>query len=376
MEPSSRPWRRSSSPARARATELRTLFAVGDEKQSIYSFQGADPDAVRRNGPHLPAKGGRARSRLARGAAQPLLPLDRADPRSRRSRVRQAACRRRSWSGRRARSFSTTRSARARRGWSSCGRCRPRRSRLSPRRSSRGTRSWPAPARSMRCAGASPPRSKRWIGTERACSAKAARSRAGDILILVRRRDPFTAPMIRELKRLGVTVAGADRMKLMDQLAVQDLVALADVLLMPEDDLALAVVLKSPLFGFDDDDLFTLAHDRKGSLWTALKAKANDDPRFAAAAETLVAVARPRRLAAALRILLRAARRRGPAPAQSHADQARARGGRGDRRVSRSRARPMTATPRRRCKASSISSAPATSRSSATWSSSATRCAS
>jgi ATP-dependent helicase/nuclease subunit A len=125
-----------------------------------------------------------------------------------------------------------------------------------------------------------------WIGTE-PLAAKGRKVRAGDILILVRRREPFTAPMIRELKRLGVKVAGADRMKLMDQLAVQDLVALADVLLMQEDDLALAVVLKSPLFGFDDGDLFTLAHDRKGSLWTALKAKANEDPRYAAAADTL-----------------------------------------------------------------------------------------
>jgi ATP-dependent helicase/nuclease subunit A len=127
---------------------------------------------------------------------------------------------------------------------------------------------------------------KSWIGAE-PLPAKGRNVRAGDILILVRRRDPFTTPMIRELKRLRVKVAGADRMKLMDQLAVQDLVALADVLLMPEDDLALAVALKSPLFGFDDDDLFRLAHDRKGSLWQALKAKANDDPRFAAAAEKL-----------------------------------------------------------------------------------------
>ena len=93
--------------------------------------------------------------------------------------------------------------------------------------------------------------------------------------------------MIRELKRLGVPVAGADRMKLTDQLAVQDLIALADLLLMPEDDLALAVVLKSPLFGFDDDDLFALAYRRSGSLWSALQDKAKDDPRFAEAAETL-----------------------------------------------------------------------------------------
>src|SRR5688500_6605249 len=104
--------------------------------------------------------------------------------------------------------------------------------------------------------------------------------KAGDILILVRRRNPFTTPMIRELKRLAIPVAGADRMKLMDQLAVQDLVALADVLLMPEDDLALAVVLKSPLFSLDDDALFDLAHKRMGSLWSALKAKAPNDTRF------------------------------------------------------------------------------------------------
>ena len=95
--------------------------------------------------------------------------------------------------------------------------------------------------------------------------------------------------MIRELKRLGVPVAGADRMKLTDQLAVQDLVALADFLLMPDDDLTLAVVLKSPLFGFDDDDLFKLAYGPRGSLWAALQSKAKDDVRFAEAVETLTA---------------------------------------------------------------------------------------
>ena len=90
---------------------------------------------------------------------------------------------------------------RARRGWSSCGRCRPRRSRLSPRRSSPGPRRWPAPARSMRCANASPPPSKAG-SAPKSFSARGRKVRAGDILILVRRRDPFTTPMIRELKRL------------------------------------------------------------------------------------------------------------------------------------------------------------------------------
>ena len=114
--------------------------------------------------------------------------------------------------------------------------------------------------------------------------------KAGDMLILVRRRDPFTTPMIRALKREGVSVAGADRMKLMDQLAVQDLVALADVLLMPEDDLALAVVLKSPLFGLNDDALFDLAYAREPrSLWSALREKSREDARFAEAYQRLSA---------------------------------------------------------------------------------------
>jgi len=128
---------------------------------------------------------------------------------------------------------------------------------------------------------------KTWLDQGEELPAQGRTIRPGDILILVRRREPFTAPMIRALKRLGVPVAGADRMRLTDQLAVQDLVALADFLLMTEDDLALAVVLKSPLFDFNDDDLFTLAHARSGSLWTSLKAKADDDPRFADAEERL-----------------------------------------------------------------------------------------
>ncbi|HWM30288.1 MAG TPA: double-strand break repair helicase AddA [Methyloceanibacter sp.] len=130
---------------------------------------------------------------------------------------------------------------------------------------------------------------KRWLDEGEPLPARGRKVRPGDILILVRRRDPFTTPMIRALKRLGINVAGADRMKLTDQLAVQDLVALADVLLMPEDDLALAVVLKSPLFNLDDAALFDVAYRRQGSLWSALKAKAKEDVRFAEAEQRLTA---------------------------------------------------------------------------------------
>ena len=169
-------------------------------------------------------------------------------------------------------------------------------------------------ARSMRCAGASPGRSTPGSAMRTARSQRPHGIRAGDILILVRRRDPFTAPMIRALKRREACRWRAPTAcSLLEQLAVQDLVALADVLLMPEDDLALAVVLKSPLFGFDDDDLFdSRLRARRASLWTALKPRPSDDPRFADGGRDSRAVALPRRLAAALRILLRAARRRGP----------------------------------------------------------------
>jgi ATP-dependent helicase/nuclease subunit A len=125
---------------------------------------------------------------------------------------------------------------------------------------------------------------KHWLTEGEPLVSQGRNVKAGDILILVRRRDPFITPMIRALKHEGIPVAGADRMRLMDQLAVQDLVALADVLLMPGDDLALAVVLKSPLFGLDDDALFDLAYDRRPrSLWSQLRDKAKEDARFAEA---------------------------------------------------------------------------------------------
>jgi ATP-dependent helicase/nuclease subunit A len=61
-----------------------------------------------------------------------------------------------------------------------------------------------------------------------------------------------------------------------------DLMALADALLLPDDDLALASVLKSPLFGLSEEQLFELAWDRKGSLRASLRAKTSDNPAFAA----------------------------------------------------------------------------------------------
>ncbi len=96
--------------------------------------------------------------------------------------------------------------------------------------------------------------------------------RAGDVLILVRRRGPLFESIIRALKNEGVPVAGADRLVLGEHIAVMDLLALGDCLLTPDDDLSLATVLKSPLIGLSEDELLELAAGRDGSLWDALAA--------------------------------------------------------------------------------------------------------
>src|SRR2546423_8324209 len=113
--------------------------------------------------------------------------------------------------------------------------------------------------------------------------------RYGDMLGLVRRRGNAFDAVIQALKHANIPVAGADRLKLTEHIAIIDLMNLADALLLPRDDLALAVALKSPLFGLTDDDLFKLAWQRKGSLRKALSEHATADGRLAAALRRLEA---------------------------------------------------------------------------------------
>ena len=97
--------------------------------------------------------------------------------------------------------------------------------------------------------------------------------RAGEILILVRSRGPAFFAVIRALKKVGVPVAGADRFDIGEHIAVHDLVAAGNAALLPRNDLAVAAALKSPLVGLDDDDLIRIASDRgrEESLADALK---------------------------------------------------------------------------------------------------------
>jgi ATP-dependent helicase/nuclease subunit A len=114
--------------------------------------------------------------------------------------------------------------------------------------------------------------------------------KAGEVLVLVRQRGPLFEAIIRALKDARVAVAGADRLVLTEHIAVMDLIALADCLLLPDDDLALACVLKSPLLGLSEDQLFALAWERKSSLRASLRARACD-PEFAATEHALAEMA-------------------------------------------------------------------------------------
>ncbi len=96
---------------------------------------------------------------------------------------------------------------------------------------------------------------------------------AGDFLILVRRRGGIFHPIIRACKARGLDIAGADVLTLEDDLAVTDLLSLLRFLALPEDDLSLAEALRSPLFGLSEDDLYRLAHGRGARyLWQVLRA--------------------------------------------------------------------------------------------------------
>ncbi|MCF4167648.1 double-strand break repair helicase AddA [Zavarzinia compransoris] len=131
-----------------------------------------------------------------------------------------------------------------------------------------------------------------WLHGGEMLPARGRAMRPGDIMILVRRRTPFVDALTRACKARGVPVAGSDRMRLAGQLGVRDLIAMGRFALLPEDDLTLATVLKGPFVGLDEEALFDLAHHRPpgGRLWRSLSERAAERPDFAAAHAALAAV--------------------------------------------------------------------------------------
>lgn len=112
---------------------------------------------------------------------------------------------------------------------------------------------------------------KGWIDRGEMLESKARPIRAGDVMVLVQSRGALVEMIMRALKEAGVPVAGIDRITLTEEISVMDLLAIAAFALQPRDDLTLATVLKSPLIGLSEEELFDLCHDRPHGLWQRLR---------------------------------------------------------------------------------------------------------
>ena len=281
----------------ARDNVKRTIFAVGDEKQSIFSFQGAAPREFDADAARFPAacmrgagcSSSRPSSSTRSVPAQNVLgavdtgvqaaggmrferaPIE-ATGASRRCPTRRPGLVE-IWAADRADERKEIE------GWDAPFDTAERRPAA---RGEAGARASPRDvgAVATRRAGISPATCSSWCASAARCS----------------------RPIIRALKNAGIPVAGADRLVLTEHIAVMDLMALADALLLPDDDLALATVLKSPLFGLDEEQLFELAWNRKGIAARRAARQGGGDPTFAAA-DALDELARRRAQADAVRVL-------------------------------------------------------------------------
>ncbi len=264
----------------------RTVFAVGDAKQSIYSFQGADPIAFLAMRSHFAERAAAAASALYRvtletsfrSAEAVLAAVDAVFARPEaRDGVALDGQPIRHWAHRR--------------GHAGRAEVWP----LVEPAATDEPEDWALPVEQkpatdprVRLARIIAATVRRWLDSGERLTARDRRIRPGDIMVLVRQRGVFVGALVRALKDLDVAVAGVDRMRLAEQLAVEDMIALGQFLLLPEDDLTLASVLKGPLFGFDEEALFALAHGRGGrSLWNELRRRAGERPQFAIAADRL-----------------------------------------------------------------------------------------
>jgi ATP-dependent helicase/nuclease subunit A len=264
-------------PGGARETVRRTLFAVGDEKQSIFSFQGAVPHkfAEMRNHfrvVHESSEVAFTAEKLDYSFRSAIGVLEAIDVVFKQPAASRGLTADSTWTVHQPLPDALPGEVEI---WEL----------ISPGEKDTGKEGWDAPfdttsetSPSVKLAAKIARTVKGWI---------AQGTRPGEVLILVRQRGPMFEAVIRALKQAQIEVAGADRLVLTEHIAIMDLLVLGDALLLPDDDLALATVLKSPLFSFDDEKLFKLAYQRKGPLRSVLRARIGEDAAFAEAASAL-----------------------------------------------------------------------------------------
>lgn len=260
----------------------RTFFAVGDPKQSIYSFQGAEPDEFSRSRAEMAARVGPEHWRdvaldVSFRSAVPVLALVDAvfaQPLAVPGVAEDAPLR-----------HYANRAGAAGRVelWPLVPYVKPDEA-GAWEAADRNRSTVSGMARLADTIGA-------WIAGQIAAGARLDSQdrpmHAGDVLVLVRRRTAFNGALVRALKARGVPVAGLDQLALLEQLAVMDVLALLDAVLLPSDDLAVACVLTSPLGGLSDNSLMDLSLPggsfRQDSLWNTLRARHAERAEWAAA---------------------------------------------------------------------------------------------
>jgi ATP-dependent helicase/nuclease subunit A len=252
----------------------RTLFVVGDEKQSIFSFQGADPSEFSRMQAYF---GGRVKqvqdgwdvflehSFRSTRAVLEVVDAVFSDPAARQGVVADIA--------------REVRHLAFRQGQAGHVELWP----LIRPQAQEEQDAWKMPLAVEPGENAASKLARKiaetlrgWLDSGERLPSRARPVRAGDVLILVQSRGPFVERLMRALKEKNVPVAGIDRMTLTEEIAVMDLLALAHFALQPRDDLMLATLLKSPLVGIAEDALYDLCHAREGTLYEKVKEKRPD----------------------------------------------------------------------------------------------------
>ena len=116
---------------------------------------------------------------------------------------------------------------------------------------------------------------KKWIDEKRLIHDKNRPIEYGDIMILVRnRQNGLIDKLSQNFNQLKIPFISVGKIKFSENLLIQDILNIAKFALLPSDCFNLACLLKSPFFNVEEDELFELCkikNDKQQNLWSSLK---------------------------------------------------------------------------------------------------------